>query len=330
MAMAMASGRAMAVNALMLLALLVLRPGAAIAASDQGEDPMHRALFDHIQEIRALSESAAAAAAARGEVEDAGGDWIGSLGMVEEPAGEAEPVVEEGGGATSDLFAHIDAVQRQVQEAEAEFGKVSGEGSEGAVVVDGEEEKEREREVEVVVDPLVQEKFKLLEAALKSLKDEADDGPKELRVQGAEDGEVVSLLENFARETHRKLHPDGASRESQLESDRSPGHERLHRHDHGHGRQHHHDHDRGDAHANAGFSRASDAHYHKHDHNGHSHGHQHGESIKNKRFMLPEEITEEEDLLDYGFEEPVHSNPEQPNRLRGQELGSSFSQRSSL
>lgn len=320
---------ALAVNALFLLGVLVLLPCAAMAKGE-GEDPMHRALFDHIQEIRALSKNAQGDDVAG--VEQADGDWIGSLGVVDQSV-EAEPAggAEAEGDATSDLFAHIYAVQRQVQqEAEEEVAEVGGEGSERGVLegVLGGEEKE-----DGVVDPLVQERFKVLEAALKGLKDEADDRPKELRVHGAEDGDVVNLLENYAQEVNLKLRPDGASREPQVEkderhehghSDDHDDHEYLHGHGYGH-HHHHHDHDHGDAHTNGGFSRVSDACHHKHDHSGHGHGHQHGESIKKKRFMLPEEIAEEEDLLQYGFEGPGYSNAEQPSRLRGLDLGSSFS-----
>ena len=332
----MAMREAVAMAALLLLAVLALLLCGAVA----DDDALHRALFDHIQGIRALRTQTESEgfhgerAEAEGEAEE---DWLGSL-SVEQPAVE-EPGSPEAGSldATSQLFAHIHAVQRVMQEAQEELEDESaGEAVEGLMAdgIDGENEVEDDG----VVDPLVQENFKLLEAALKGLKDKDDDSVKVLRVSGAEDDGDFNLLEHFfAQERHRKFHPDSPSQEPQLEDDQSRqatvehgefgnghsdshgDHEHLHRHDH-----HHHDHHHGDSHANAGFSRLSDAHHYKHDHNDHSHGHQHMESIKQKKFMLPEEIAEEEDLLQYGFDGPVPSNPELPSRLRGQDLGSSF------
>ncbi|KAG0620293.1 hypothetical protein M758_4G205100 [Ceratodon purpureus] len=313
--MAMAMGRrktmGMAVKALILMMGMVLVP-CAVIAKGEGEDPIHRALFDHIQEIRALTKNAQGEDVA--EVEQGDGDWIGSsLGVVDQ-AVEVEPAGEETegeGDATGDLFAHIYAVQRQVeQEAKEEEGGGVLEG-----VVLGGEEKEKDVEEDGVVDPLVQERFKVLETALKGLQDEADDRPKEFRVHGAEDG---NLLEDFAQKVNLKLH-----RDPELEKGETHEHghsDHLHGDHHGHGHHHHHDHDH-DHGASGGFSRIGDVCHHKHDHSDHSHGHQHGESVKTKRFVLPEEIAEEEDLLQYGFEKPGYSNAHQPNRLRGPELG---------
>lgn len=357
----------MAVNALILLGLLLLLACASVAE----EELAMEALFAHIREIQQISKSGLEdlenSNVKAGPLEDS----VASLGVESSAAGagmesppvggavDAEEVVV--GDAASDLMAHILAVQRKALEATEERERLRADGSEEVAVegADGEEEEEKEVEQDEAADPLAQERFKELEAMLKTLTENAVDGQEELgshKVQlsagGAKGDDVINLLHKYAQEMHVKLYPNGApqpeneaagehgeidSAHSKNHDDHLHLHEHDHRHDHEHGHvhgHHHHDHGHGDAHSNVGFSRASDAHYHDHDHSGHSHEHDHSghshehdhrESIKKKKFMLPEEIAEEEDLLQYAFEGQVYSSAEQLRRWRGPDTGSFIS-----
>jgi len=320
MAMARARARtttaAMATMALLLLAVLCLLPCAAIADVEASMP----ALLAHIREIQQLTKTAHGEVEepdSHGEVEEP--DLVGSLGVAEPVA--AEDVVPEA-DVTSQLFAHIYEVQRKAAEKlEGLNGEVETE-TEGVVEV--EEEEEKEADPGGVVDALVQERFNQLEAALKFLKDEDSADSIPLSADGAEDDDAINLLHQFVQERQQKRHP-----ESQLENDQvheativehgeiGHGHRNNHgdrEHLHGHDHRHGHRHDHGDSHANAGFSRVSDGHYRNLDH-------QHGETFKKKKFVLPEEIAEEEDLLQNGFEGQGYPNAEQLGRLRGPKLG---------
>jgi hypothetical protein len=352
--LAMAMRTTPAMNALTLLLLgalvLVLLPGASVA---DGDDAAMEALFARIREVQSASKSGLE------ELQKFNGEAPQDLvrsAEVESVVGDvdlAEEVAVEG-DAAADLFAHIYEVQRKSKLANEERARLEGDGSEDSAVEGvgggGDEEEEEEIEQVGVEDPLAQERFKELEATLKTLTNKAVDSQEEpgvhdmqLNAPGLKGEDVISLLHKYAQEMHEKIYPKGVGLESQQDDDHSreadgenvgiddghssnhDDHEHLHshihdnghghhhhdhdhghghhHHDHGHGHGHHHrDHGHEDAHANVGFSRASDAHYHNHDHSGHSHGHDHGDSIKKKKFVLPEEIAEEEDLLQYGFE----------------------------
>ena len=350
--MAMRTATAMPALILLLGALLLLPGGLA----EEGDDAAMAALLARIREVQD------AGTGGLGELEkfsaNSPQDLVGSAG-VEDLDFTEEVAVEP--HAAADLFAHILQMQQKVLESsersEGEDEAVEGAGGDGE-----EEEKEEEREnVELVGmdDPAGRERFEELEAALKSLADKGvgsegeSDAPGVLNVPGLKGEDVINLLHKYAYEMHEKIHAKGVGvdRDSPSEDDRGHpvdgengeiyrghnhddhDHERAHvhehghhhhDHDHGHG-HHHHEHGHGDAHANVGFSRASDAHSHNHDHKGHSHGHDHGDPFKKKKFVLPEEIAEEEDLLQYNFEGQVYSSAEQPNRWRGPEIGSFIS-----
>lgn len=337
--------------------LLLLLPCVAVAEVDS---VAMKALLARIREVQAASKGGGLE-----EVEKFNTDAPQELVRLA-PEDLAEEVTVEG-DAAADLFAHIYAVQRKVEEANADLERLRGDGGDRGLKEGGlggdEEEEEEEKEGEEVGgdDSLKEERLKELEAALKTLTNKAVDVEGEpgghdmqLNAPGLKGEDVISLLHKYAQEMHEKIYPNGAGQEESHQEDghrheanggngeiehgqstsyNDHEHSHSHLHEHGHGRghhdhrdhghgHHHHDHGHEDAHADVGFSRASDAHYHNHDHSGHSHGHNHGDSIKKKKFVLPEEIAEEEDLLQYGFESPVYSSAEQPSRWRAPDIGS--------
>jgi hypothetical protein len=169
-------------------------------------------------------------------------------------------------------------------------------------------------------DPLVQARFAQLEEALKSMNaqkvdshDELDTHGTPLNAEGMKGADVIDLLHKYAQDLHQKLQANG-----EIESS----------HDHEESDHHHHHHEHG--HAIAESAIQHEAHEHQHDHAGHSHcshshdhhDHKHEESNINKKFRLPEEIAEEEDLMQYGFErKEVFSGGEHLSWLGKQDLG---------
>lgn len=189
-------------------------------------------------------------------------------------------------------------------------------------------------------DPLVQARFAQLEEALKSLNtqrvdshDELDTHGTPLNADGMKGADVIDLLHKYAQDLHQKLQENG-----EIESS----------HDHEESDHHHHHHEHG--HTNVESTIQHEAHEHQYEHAGHSHcshshdhhghhdhhehhdhhdhhDHKHEESNVKKKFRLPEEIAEEEDLMQYGFErKEVFSGSEHLSWLGKQDLGTfSFS-----
>ena len=201
-----------------------------------------------------------------------------------------------------------------------------GNVEEGNVGAQGEADEENDAEP----DPLVQARFAQLEEALKSLNtqkvdshDELDTHGTPLNAEGMKGADVIDLLHKYAQDLHQKLQANGEI-ESSHEHEESVHHHHHHHHEHGHTNvestiQHEaHEHQ----HGHAGHSHCS----HSHDHHGH-HDHKHEESNVKKKFRLPEEIAEEEDLMQYGFErKEVFSGGEHLSWLGKQDLGTfSFS-----
>ena len=179
-------------------------------------------------------------------------------------------------------------------------------------------------------DPSVQARFAQLEEALKSLNvhkvdshDELDTHGTPLNADGMKGPDVIDLLHKYAQDLHQKLQANGKI-ESSHDHEESDHHHHHHHHDHGHAvvessiQQEAHEHQ----HEHAGHSHCSHSHGH-HDH----HDHKHEESNIKKKFRLPEEIAEEEDLMQYGFErEEVFSGGEHLSWLGKQDTGTfSFS-----
>ena len=203
-----------------------------------------------------------------------------------------------------------------------------GNVEEGNVGARGEADEENDAEP----DPLVQARFAQLEEALKSLNtqkvdshDELDTHGTPLNAEGMKGADVIDLLHKYAQDLHQKLQANGEI-ESSHEHEESVHHHHHHHHHHEHGHtnvestiQHEaHEHQ----HGHAGHSHCS----HSHDHHGH-HDHKHEENNVKKKFRLPEEIAEEEDLMQYGFErKEVFSGGEHLSWLGKQDLGTfSFS-----
>lgn len=182
------------------------------------------------------------------------------------------------------------------------------------------EEGEAGEENDAEPDPLVQARFAQLEEALRSLNaqkvgshEELDAHGTPLSAEGMKGADVIDLLHKYAQDLHQKLQANG-----EIES--SHDHEESDQHPH-HGEYEH---------ANVESPVQHEAHEHQHEHAGHSHcshshnhhDHKREESHIKKKFRLPEEIAEEEDLMQYGFErEEAFSGVDHLSWLGKQDLG---------
>lgn len=165
------------------------------------------------------------------------------------------------------------------------------------------------------LDPLVQENTKQLEESLKRLSAQAVDNHEDLDIrkivlntQGERGSNVINLLHKYAHQLHQKLQEAGEGEDSYEEN-----HGHVHKHSHGQedtgptrSPMHaHHLHE----HSNVGYSSAHEDHDDECKHGSHEHGRQ--EPQTKRAYRLPEEIEEENDLQQYGFEGQGYSRADQ-------------------
>jgi hypothetical protein len=153
-----------------------------------------------------------------------------------------------------------------------------------------------------------------------------------MSAEGVAGHEVINLLHKYAHQMHQKMQQTGdVSFEDHgdhhmHQHDQSQKHEDHHHHSQGHDSHVHQHHTNGHSHD----SHVHQSHGNRHSHHHHVH-HSHENVDKKTPFRLPEEIEEERDLQEYGFEGRAHSNVEYNSHFENwdfalwmQSLGSSL------
>jgi hypothetical protein len=153
-----------------------------------------------------------------------------------------------------------------------------------------------------------------------------------MSAEGVAGHEVINLLHKYAHQMHQKMQQTGDVSFYDHDDHHMHKHDQSHKHeDHHHHRQGHDSH----VHQHHTNGHSHDSHVHQSHGNSHSHHHHvhhsHENVDKKTPFRLPEEIEEERDLQEYGFEGRAHSDVEYNSHFENwdfalwmQSLGSSL------
>ncbi|KAH9559995.1 hypothetical protein CY35_06G084100 [Sphagnum magellanicum] len=146
-----------------------------------------------------------------------------------------------------------------------------------------------------------------------------------LNTEGVAGHEVINLLQKYAHQMHQKMQQTGDVSFDDHGDHHMHKHDQSHKHE-GHDSHVHQHHTNGHSHD----SHVHQSHGNRHSHHHHVH-HSHENVDKKTPFRLPEEIEEERDLQEYGFEGRAHSDVEYNSHFENwdfalwmQSLGSSL------
>ncbi len=146
-----------------------------------------------------------------------------------------------------------------------------------------------------------------------------------MSAEGVAGHEVINLLHKYAHQMHQKMQQTG-----DVSFDDHDDHH-MHKHDQSHKHEDHHHHRQGhDGHVHQHHTNghSHDSHVHQSHGNSHSHHHHvhhsHENVDKKTPFRLPEEIEEERDLQEYGFEGRAHSDVEYNSHFENWDFGTSY------
>jgi len=139
-----------------------------------------------------------------------------------------------------------------------------------------------------------------------------------LNTEGVAGHEVINLLQKYAHQMHQKMQQTGDVSFDDHGDHHMHKHDQSHKHE-GHDSHVHQHHTNGHSHD----SHVHQSHGNRHSHHHHVH-HSHENVDKKTPFRLPEEIEEERDLQEYGFEGRAHSDVEYNSHFENWDFGTSY------